>query len=53
MSHNDKKEKKQDHEPLEDSPKGTWIIMSVYGVVFTLGWLYMWFGIFIPRGAVN
>lgn len=38
---------------LNSSPKGTWIILLIYGVLFTLGWLYFWFGLFIPRGPVN
>jgi hypothetical protein len=42
-----------DAEALYAPPKGTWIIMFIYGVLFTLGWLYMWFGIFIPRGPVS
>ena len=47
-------QQKTDEQDLLEKPvKGTWIIMFIYGILFTLGWLYMWFGIFIPRGAVN
>lgn len=38
---------------LESSPKGTWVIMFIYGIVFTLGFLYFWFGLFVARGPVN
>jgi uncharacterized membrane protein (DUF373 family) len=38
---------------LESSPKGTWTILAIYFVLFTLGWLYFWFGLFLPRGAVH
>ena len=42
-----------EQEIIHAPPKGTWIIMLIYGVLFTLGWLYMWFGIFVPRGSVS
>lgn len=38
---------------LESPPTGTWAILAVYMVLFTLGWLYLWFGVFVPRGLVN
>ncbi len=38
---------------LHSSPRGTWAILAIYGVLFTLGWLYFWFGLFIARGPVN
>ncbi len=47
------KKEKDEQDLLEKPVKGTWIIMFVYGILFTLAWLYMWFGIFIPRGSVN
>ncbi len=47
------KQKTSEQDLLEKPVKGTFIIMFIYGILFTLGWLYMWFGIFVPRGAVN
>ena len=38
---------------LNSSPRGTWAILFIYGILFTLGWLYFWFGLFVPRGPVN
>ncbi len=38
---------------LNSSPRGTWAILFIYGILFTLGWLYFWFGLFIPRGSIN
>ena len=38
---------------LESHPVGTWAILAVYMVLFTLGWLYFWFGVFVPRGLVS
>ena len=44
---------KEEKEILESSPKGTWAILSIYAVLFILGYLYFWFGLFLPRGSVN
>lgn len=38
---------------LESPPRGTWAIMFIYAVLFVLGYLYFWFGLFLPRGGVN
>lgn len=37
---------------LESPPVGTWTLLVIYGVLFTLGWLWMWFR-FISHGPVN
>ena len=37
---------------LNSSPAGTWVLLAIYGVLFTLGWLWMWFR-FISHGPVN
>ncbi len=34
-------------------PRGTLAIMAVYGVVFVLGWLALFFFVYLPRGAVT
>lgn len=47
------------HEPAEDEvrpeefehPKGTLAIVFIYGALFALGWLWLYFGTFLPRGA--
>ena len=38
---------------LDSSPRGTWAVMFVYGVLFVLMWLYFWFGLFVPAGSVQ
>ena len=38
---------------LESSPKGTWVIMFIYGILFSLGFLYFWFELFVARGSIN
>ena len=37
---------------LASSPKGTWVILAVYGVIFTLAWLAM-YAVFVSRGPVS
>ncbi len=37
---------------LESKPIGTWTILAIYGVLFALSWLWMWFR-FISHGPVN
>jgi len=39
-----------DQEPLHE-PQGTLIIVSVFGALFLLGWLLLFFGLFVPRGT--
>lgn len=34
-------------------PKGTLAIVGVYGLLFAIGWLILYFGVFIPRGALT
>jgi len=38
---------------LASSPRGTWAILAIYGVVFMATWLYFWFGLFVPAGLVK
>jgi hypothetical protein len=35
----------------EDHPRGTLLIVSVFGGLVLLGWLLMFFGLFVPRGT--
>jgi hypothetical protein len=37
---------------LASSPTGTWVILSVYGVIFTLAWLGM-YALFVSHGPVH
>lgn len=38
---------------IAEAPKGTWAILLVYAAFMVLGWLYMFFGYFLPHGSVN
>lgn len=41
----------RDEPPDADSPSGTVVIVSVFGALVVLGWLLMFFGLFVPRGT--
>ncbi|MGD2216221.1 MAG: hypothetical protein PVJ64_05670 [Gemmatimonadales bacterium] len=34
-------------------PKGTLAIVVVYGLLFALGWLIIYFFVFVPRGTLT
>lgn len=38
------------HEP---QPVGTWVLLLLTAAGMTIAWLFLYFGIFLPRGTVN
>ncbi len=38
---------------LESAPVGTWALMLIVGVGMVLAWLFLYYGVFIPRGIIN
>ena len=36
-----------------DHPRGTLAVVALYGVLFVLGWLAMYFFLYLPRGPVT
>jgi hypothetical protein len=34
-------------------PKGTLAIVAIYGLLFLLGWLVIYFFVFVPRGTLT
>lgn len=34
-------------------PKGTLAIVGIYGLLFVLGWLVIYFFVFLPRGPLT
>jgi hypothetical protein len=34
-----------------DHPQGTLVIVGVFGGLVVLGWLLLFFGVFVPRGT--
>lgn len=43
------------HQPPHDRrhPVGTLAIVAVYGLLFVIGWLAIYYLVFVPRGAVT
>jgi hypothetical protein len=38
--------------PAEDEgPRGTVAIVAIFGALLVLGWLALFFGLFVPRGT--
>ena len=38
---------------LESPPVGTWALMLIVGASMVIGWLLLYYGVFIPRGILN
>jgi len=38
---------------VAQSPKGTYAILLIYAVTMVAGWLFMFFGYFLPHGPVQ
>ncbi len=34
-------------------PKGTWTLMLVVSLGMLIAWLFMYYEVFLPRGAIN
>lgn len=37
----------------EPAPVGTWVLLLLTATGMTLAWLFLYFGIFLPRGTVG
>jgi hypothetical protein len=35
----------------DETPRGTLAIVAIFGGVLVLGWLLLFFGLFLPRGT--
>ena len=38
---------------LESSPVGTWALMLLVVLSMAIGWLFLYYGVFMTRGIVN
>jgi hypothetical protein len=52
---NDSSDSSRNEDRHEDfgHPRGTLAIVIIFGMLFMLGWLAMYFGMFLPRGAMH
>lgn len=46
----DENQTSDEHEP---SPVGTWILLILAATGMTIAWLFLYFGVFLPRGVVS
>jgi hypothetical protein len=40
-------------DPLRGHPRGTLALIALYGLLFLLGWLAIYFLLYVPRGPVQ
>jgi len=40
-------------EDNETAPVGTWVLLILTALGMTIAWLFLYFGIFLPRGTVG
>ncbi len=40
----------EEHDP---APVGTWVLLILTAAGMTVAWLFLYFGIFLPRGTVS
>ncbi len=38
---------------LESSPVGTWALMLLVSGGMVIAWLFLYYGVFLPRGIIN
>ena len=43
----------QDPQNLGKHPRGTLAVVGVYGLLYVLGWLALFFLVYLPRGPVT
>jgi hypothetical protein len=43
----------ENHDEDFGHPRGTLAVVAIFGALFLLGWLGMYFGMFLQRGAMH
>jgi len=38
---------------IESSPMGTWVLMLTVGISMVIGWMFLYYGVFLSRGMIN
>ena len=38
---------------LESAPVGTWALMLIVSSSMVVTWLFLYYGVFLPRGIIN
>lgn len=50
MDENNKEETKKSDEM---APVGTWVLMLTVSFSMVVAWLFLYYGVFLPRGAIG
>lgn len=37
----------------DNEPRGTWALLCLVAVAMTLGWLFLYYGVFLARGTLH
>ena len=48
-----REEEKEQMDSASSAPAGTWVLMCLVAAAMTAAWLFLYFGVFLPRGVVN
>jgi hypothetical protein len=35
------------------APVGTWVLLCLVAIAMAAAWLFLYFGVFLPRGAIH
>ena len=38
---------------IESLPMGTWVLMLTVGISMVIGWMFLYYGVFLSRGMIN
>ncbi len=53
MSDEHRKTSSEQSSHVGGHPRGTLAIVGIYGLLFAVGWLVIYFAVFVPRGALT
>lgn len=43
----------EEQKNIQNTPKGTWVLLVAFSALLALGWLIMYFGVFLTHGPVS
>ena len=49
----DRMTEKERQRILESPPVGTWALLLIVGAGMVVAWLFLYYGVFLPRGSIS
>lgn len=43
----------ENNDPTGSAPTGTWVLLCLVAAAMLVAWLFLYFGVFLPRGVVS